>query len=42
MGELRENPITAVRWQKPKVSNQVDPRLVANPEQAHNLLAAVS
>ncbi|MET8961340.1 site-specific integrase [Streptomyces sp. NPDC004074] len=42
LGELRENPITAVRWQKPKVSNQVDPRVVANPEQARDLLAAVS
>ncbi|MEU6319240.1 site-specific integrase [Streptomyces sp. NPDC047009] len=42
LGELRENPITAVRWQKPKVSNQVDPRVVANPGQARNLLAAVS
>ncbi|MGY6025939.1 tyrosine-type recombinase/integrase [Streptomyces spinosirectus] len=42
LGELRDNPITAVRWQKPKVSNQVDPRVVANPEQARNLLAAVS
>ncbi|MER5179857.1 site-specific integrase [Streptomyces sp. NPDC002896] len=42
LGEFRENPISAVRWQKPKVSNQVDPRVVANPEQARNLLAAVS
>lgn len=42
LGELRENPIRAVRWQKPKVWNQVDPRVVANPEQARNLLAAVS
>ncbi|SEB55005.1 hypothetical protein SAMN05428945_0366 [Streptomyces sp. 2224.1] len=42
LGELRENPITAVRWQKPKVPSQVDPRVVANPEQARNLLAAVS
>nr|WP_276204658.1 hypothetical protein [Streptomyces kanamyceticus] len=42
LGELQENPITAVRWQKPKVSNQVDPRVVANPEQARNLLTAVS
>lgn len=40
-GELRELPITAVRWQKPKASNQVDPRVVANPEQARNLLASV-
>lgn len=39
---VRENPIVAVRWQKPKVSTQVDPRVVANPEQARNLLAAVS
>jgi integrase len=42
LGELRENPITTVRWQKPKVSSQVDPRVVVNPEQARNLLAAVS
>ena len=42
LGEFRENPITAVRWQKPKVSAEVDPRVVANPEQARNLLAAVS
>ncbi|MGW6354593.1 tyrosine-type recombinase/integrase [Streptomyces sp. NPDC055092] len=42
LGELQENPITAVRWQKPKVSNQVAPRVVANPEQARNLLTAVS
>ncbi|MFJ2307722.1 hypothetical protein [Streptomyces sp. NPDC087787] len=42
LGEQRENPITAVRWQKPKVSSQVDPRVVANPEQARNLMAAVS
>lgn len=42
LGELRENSITAVHWQKPKVSNQVDPRVVANPEQARNLLAAAS
>lgn len=42
LGELRENPITVVRWQKPKVSDQVDPRVMANPEQARNLLAAVS
>ncbi|MFJ3797337.1 hypothetical protein ACIPSJ_13675 [Streptomyces sp. NPDC090088] len=41
LGELRENPITAVRRQKPKVSNQVDPRVVANPEPARNLLTTV-
>ncbi|WP_030201949.1 tyrosine-type recombinase/integrase [Streptomyces sp. NRRL S-87] len=42
LGEFRENPLAAVRWQKPKVSNEVDPRVVANPEQARALLAAVS
>ncbi len=42
LGEFRENPITAVRWQEPKPSNQVDSRIVANPEQARNLLAGVS
>ncbi|MFJ1806148.1 MULTISPECIES: hypothetical protein [unclassified Streptomyces] len=38
LGELRENPITAARWQKPKASNQVDRRAVANLQQARNLL----
>ncbi|MFE7774505.1 tyrosine-type recombinase/integrase [Streptomyces sp. NPDC057445] len=42
LGEFPENPLTAVRWQKPKVSTQVDPRVVANPEQARSLLTAVS
>ncbi|WP_159461010.1 tyrosine-type recombinase/integrase [Streptomyces viridosporus] len=42
LGEFRENPVTAVRWQKPKVSGEVDPRVVANPEQARSLLVAVS
>ncbi|MEE1666309.1 tyrosine-type recombinase/integrase [Streptomyces sp. WAC07094] len=42
LGEFRENPITAVRWKKPKVANEVDPRVVANPEQARALLTAVS
>ncbi|MYX20088.1 tyrosine-type recombinase/integrase [Streptomyces sp. SID8380] len=42
LGELRANPITAVRWQKPKVTNQVDLRVVANPKQARTLLAADS
>ena len=41
LGEFRENPIHRVRWQKPKVSSEVDPRVVANPEQARNLLLAV-
>lgn len=42
LGELREIWLSAVRWQKPKVSNEVDPRLVANPEQARSPLRAVS
>ncbi|MFE5174090.1 tyrosine-type recombinase/integrase [Streptomyces sp. NPDC056634] len=42
LGEFRENPLSAVRWQKPKVSSEVDPRVVANPQQARALLHAVS
>ncbi|MFE5555220.1 tyrosine-type recombinase/integrase [Streptomyces sp. NPDC056544] len=42
LGEFQENPLCAVRWQKPKVANDVDPRVVANPEQARSLLCAVS
>ncbi|MEU3604815.1 tyrosine-type recombinase/integrase [Streptomyces sp. NPDC035033] len=42
LGEFSENPLASVRWQKPKVSNEVDPRVVANPEQARSLLHAVS
>ncbi|MFJ6794353.1 tyrosine-type recombinase/integrase [Streptomyces sp. NPDC091268] len=42
LSEFKENPLTGVRWQKPKISNEVDPRVVANPEQARSLLHAVS
>lgn len=42
LGEFKENPITVIRWKKPKVVKEVDPRVVANPEQARSLLAAVS
>ncbi|SDJ78022.1 tyrosine-type recombinase/integrase [Streptomyces indicus] len=42
LGEFKENPITAVRWKRPKVSKAVDPRVVANPEQVRALLHAVS
>ncbi|MFF2366285.1 tyrosine-type recombinase/integrase [Streptomyces sp. NPDC058122] len=42
LGEFKENPLTAVRWQKPKVSSEVDPRVVVNPQQARSLLHAVS
>ncbi|MCX4528093.1 tyrosine-type recombinase/integrase [Streptomyces sp. NBC_01551] len=42
LSEFKENPLTGVRWQKPKISKEVDPRVVANPEQARSLLHAVS
>jgi integrase len=42
LGEFRENPLNSVRWQKPKVSSQVDPRVVVNPQQARSLLNAMS
>lgn len=42
LGEFKENPLTAVRWQKPKLSSEVDPRVVVNPRQALSLLHAVS
>ncbi|WP_406269064.1 site-specific integrase [Actinacidiphila glaucinigra] len=42
LGEFSENPLGSVRWQKPKVSSEVDPRVVANPHQARSLLCAVS
>ncbi|MGI5252516.1 tyrosine-type recombinase/integrase [Actinacidiphila glaucinigra] len=42
LGEFSENPLGGVRWQKPKVSSEVDPRVVANPYQARSLLCAVS
>jgi integrase len=42
LGEFKENPITGIRWKKPKVAGEVDPRVVANPAQARSLLTAVS
>ncbi|MET9119255.1 tyrosine-type recombinase/integrase [Streptomyces longwoodensis] len=42
LGEFKENPITSIRWKKPKVVGEVDPRVVANPAQARSLLTAVS
>ncbi|MFI8179257.1 tyrosine-type recombinase/integrase [Actinacidiphila glaucinigra] len=42
LGEFSANPLAGVRWQKPKVSSEVDPRVVANPHQARSLLCAVS
>ncbi|MFC0599499.1 tyrosine-type recombinase/integrase [Streptomyces palmae] len=42
LGELPENPVTTVKWKLPKVTKQVDRRVVVNPRQARELLAAVS
>ncbi|MEU5480694.1 tyrosine-type recombinase/integrase [Streptomyces mirabilis] len=42
LGEFKENPVARIRWKKPKVAGEVDPRVVANPEQARALLTAVS
>ncbi len=42
LGEFKENLITAVRWRRPKVSKDVDSRVVANPDQVRALLHAVS
>lgn len=42
LGELEDDPIKALKWRKPPVSREVDPRVVVNPVQARDLLAAVS
>ncbi|MEH0636365.1 tyrosine-type recombinase/integrase [Streptomyces bottropensis] len=42
LGELPENPVTLVKWKLPKVTKEVDRRVVVNPQQARDLLAAVS
>ncbi|MGW1837283.1 tyrosine-type recombinase/integrase [Streptomyces sp. NPDC002067] len=42
LGELPENPIKAVKWKLPKIAKEVDRRVVVNPHQARELLAAVS
>jgi integrase len=41
-GDFDDNPVSAVKWEKPKVAREVDPRVVANPTQATSLLNAVS
>jgi integrase len=41
LGLLDTNPIRALKWTAPKVSNQVDRRSVVNPRQARALLEAV-
>ncbi|MFJ4688254.1 tyrosine-type recombinase/integrase [Streptomyces sp. NPDC088789] len=42
LGKFTENPVNAVSWQKPAKVVPVDPRVVANPKQAANLIDAVS
>lgn len=39
---LGANPLTNLRWKRPKRVEQVDPRVVINPVQARELLTAVS
>ncbi|MFE4669708.1 site-specific integrase [Streptomyces sp. NPDC056716] len=41
-GELGSHPLNRVRWRLPKPAVSVDPRVVANPHQARDLLNAVS
>ncbi|MFE1344383.1 tyrosine-type recombinase/integrase [Streptomyces sp. NPDC058757] len=41
-GELGSNPLEQVRWSVPKPAVSVDPRVVANPSQARDLLTAIS
>jgi hypothetical protein len=42
LGEFDENPVNAVSWKKLPRVVAVDPRVVANPRQAANLIGAVS
>ncbi|MGW1974107.1 tyrosine-type recombinase/integrase [Streptomyces sp. NPDC001889] len=42
LGNFTDNPVNAVAWQKPAKVIPVDPRVVANPKQAANLIDAVS
>ena len=39
---LVANPLTNLRWKRPKRVEQIDPRVVINPAQARELLTAVS
>lgn len=42
LGELPENPVALVKWKLPKLTKEVDRRVVVNPRQATELLGAVS
>ncbi|MFF3247044.1 hypothetical protein ACFYWY_25690 [Streptomyces sp. NPDC002870] len=41
-GELGSHPLARIRWRVPKLAVAVDPRVVANPYEAGELLSAVS
>jgi integrase len=41
LGYLQENPLGTVKWVAPKAARVIDRRVVANPDQARGLLAAV-
>jgi hypothetical protein len=40
-GHLASNPVDRIQWTTPAVAQTVDRRVVVNPAQARNLLAAV-
>jgi integrase len=42
LGDLPANPLTKMKWTPPKTSQTVDPRVVVNQVQAHNLIVAVT
>lgn len=42
LGHLSANPLHTMKWTPPKTSQTVDPRVVVNQVQAHNLLVAVT
>ncbi|MFE2940750.1 tyrosine-type recombinase/integrase [Streptomyces sp. NPDC059255] len=41
-GYLAENPIDRIGWRAPRLTRQVDPRVVVSPDQARELLTAVT
>jgi integrase len=42
LGDLTANPLHSIKWTPPKTNQTVDPRVVVNQIQAHNLLTAVT
>ncbi|GAA2071357.1 tyrosine-type recombinase/integrase [Streptomyces albiaxialis] len=42
VGELTENPVSAVQWKPPKIAKEIDRRVVVNPDQARELLTALT